>query len=118
MGYYMTHQSNKSRDLPVQVADAIATLGERVRIARKRRRLTMEEMAARMFVTRKTLARVEAGEPGVTLAVLASALWVLGLDRDLLEMAVPERDKAGIFREQQQLPQRVRNATKPAKLDF
>jgi hypothetical protein len=78
----------------------------------------MEEMAARMFVTRKTLSRLEKGEGGVTLAVLASALWVLGLANELSRIAEPERDEAGVYLERRRLPERVRERSADRGLDF
>lgn len=105
-------------DLPPDLVQAIAQVGGQIRIARKRRAITMEDMAARMFVTRKTLARLEKGDPGVSMAVLASALWVLGLGRDLLDVASPERDTIGIFHERQRLPKRVRTPESQENLDF
>lgn len=104
--------------LPPGLVHSIAQLGERIRIARKRRAITMQDMAARMFVSRKTLSRLEKGDAGVSMAVFVAALWVLGLDKDLLEVANPERDIAGIFRERQRLPQRVRTPQSPDDLNF
>ncbi len=78
----------------------------------------MDEMASRMYVTRKTLSRLENGEPGVSLAVFSLALWVLGLDKDLLSVAIPEQDQVGVFLERQRLPKRVRRADKSDDLDF
>jgi len=78
----------------------------------------MEEMASRMFVTRKTLGRLENGDPGVSLAVFTSALWVLGLENQLKEIALPEQDKIGLYREQQLLPKRVRSTKIKDDLDF
>ena len=104
--------------LSPEIVAALSRLGGHIRIARKRRVLTLEEMASRMFVTRKTLSRLEQGDPGVSLAVLASALWVLGLDKDLLEMAQPEKDKVGAYRERQRLPQRVRPSKDRDDLNF
>jgi len=101
-----------------EAATIISQLGERIRIARKRRAITMEDMASRMFVTRKTLARLENGDPGVSLAVFFSALWVLGLEKDLLEIAVPEHDKVGLYRERQRLPEKVRPIKSKDDLDF
>ena len=114
----MTNNSHFLSSLPQEMAEAVSRLGEHIRIARKRRRMTLEEVASRMFVTRKTLSRLEHGDPGVSLAVLASALWVLGLDKDLLEMAQPEKDKVGAYRERQRLPQRVRPSKDRDDLDF
>ncbi|MCP4579431.1 MAG: helix-turn-helix domain-containing protein [Deltaproteobacteria bacterium] len=93
-------------------------LGEHIRIARKRRAITMEEMASRMFVTRKTLSRLENGAPGVSLAIFASALWVLGLEKDLLNVALPEEDEVGTFLERRRLPKRVRTSKTMDELDF
>ena len=104
--------------LPQEVADAVSRLGDHIRIARKRRGMTLEEVASRMFVTRKTLSRLENGDPGVSLAVLASALWVLGFEQDLLEIVHPEKDQVGIYRERQRLPKRVRSSRNRDDLDF
>ena len=114
----MSPKQRVQNSLPPEAATIISQLGERIRIARKRRAITMEDMASRMFVTRKTLARLENGAPGVSLAVFTSALWVLGLEKDLHEIAVPEYDKVGIFRERQRLPERVRPTKGKDDLDF
>lgn len=112
-------QKNKlAQSIPAEVADIFTILGERIRLARKRRSLTMEEMASRMFVTRKTLSRLEKGEPGVSLAVLTSALWVLGLEKDLQTIAAPEQDTVGIFHERKKIPQRVRSVQEKEEDDL
>ncbi len=61
----------------------LASLGERLRVARLRRRYSAESVAKRAGVARGTLHRVEAGDPGVSLATYASVLRVLGLQADL-----------------------------------
>jgi transcriptional regulator with XRE-family HTH domain len=114
----MANNLRSQLGLPQEVADAVSRLGDHTQIARKRRGMTLEEMASRMFVTRKTLSRLEKGDPGVSLAVLASALWVLGFEKDLLEIAHPEKDKVGIYRERQRLPKRVRHSKERADLNF
>jgi transcriptional regulator with XRE-family HTH domain len=108
----------KRNSLPPSATQAIQKLGENLQVARKRRGITMEEMASRMFVSRQTLARLEKGEPGVALGVLSSALWVLGLHDQIRELAAPERDEIGAFRERQKLPQRVRASGRSDELDF
>lgn len=57
----------------------------------------MEDMASRMFVNRKTISRLENGDGGISMAVFASALWVLGLEKDMLDVASPEHDTVGIL---------------------
>jgi transcriptional regulator with XRE-family HTH domain len=114
----MAKKSLSVSGLPPDVNNIIVMLGEQIQIARKRRQMTLDEMSSRMFVTRKTLSRLENGLPGVSLGVLASALWVLGFEKDLLKIAVPEMDAIGIFKERQRLPKRVRTAKKTDDLDF
>ncbi|MEE4359653.1 MAG: helix-turn-helix transcriptional regulator [Desulfococcaceae bacterium] len=110
----MTHKNS----IPPNILSILSRLGEHIRIARKRRKITMDDMASRMFVIRKTLSRLENGEPGVSLSVFALALWVLGLEKELVGIAAPEQDKVGIFMERQRLPKRIRKKTAPDDLDF
>lgn len=62
-------------------------LGERLRLARLRRRISLTEMGARVDASRVTLARLERGELTVGLAVLVRVLGVLGLEDDLDALA-------------------------------
>lgn len=117
-GIKMTQKIKSDQNLPPTVGLSLSRLGESIKTARKRRRINMQEMASRMFVSRKTLYRLERGDPGVSIGTLASALWVLGLDKDLLQIADPEHDKIGIYRERQNLPQRVRTTSHEDDLDF
>jgi transcriptional regulator with XRE-family HTH domain len=114
----MAKNTRSISSLPPALADAVSRLGENIRIARKRRSMTLEDMASRMFVARKTLSRLENGDPGVSMAVVASALWVLGLDKSLRDIADPEQDKVGIYNERQRLPKRVRSSKPKLDLDF
>src|SRR5579859_2445692 len=61
----------------------LAALGARFRLARLRRRYSTESVAKRAGIARATLYRVEAGDPGVSMATYASVLRVLGLQADL-----------------------------------
>lgn len=115
----MSRKSFSKEGLAAEAGKALQTLGENIRTARKRRRWGIAEMAGTMMVTRKTLSRLEAGDPAVGLSVLASALHVLGMANDLVEVAAPERDEIGIFNEKRRLPERVREAKTTAdELDF
>jgi transcriptional regulator with XRE-family HTH domain len=114
----MTKKTRALSGLPPEAANTLSRLGEHLRIARKRRQMTLDEMAGRTFVTRKTVSRLENGDPGVSLSVLASALWVLGFEKDFLQLAHPEKDPVGIYRERQRLPKRVRPPSPGDDLDF
>lgn len=58
-------------------------LGERLRLARLRRRISLTDLAKRVGVNRNTLARLERGDLATSLGVLARVLSVLGLEEDL-----------------------------------
>lgn len=58
-------------------------LGERLRLARLRRKLTSVLFAERMGVSRDTLHRLEKGDPGISLGTYLRALRILGLDLDI-----------------------------------
>jgi len=102
---------------PVEVTEQLLVYGERVRTARMRRRWSQANLAERMNVERRTVSRLEKGDPGVTTGVLLRALWVLGLWSTAEGLADPAEDKAGIFLEKQREPARVGRGTK-GELDF
>jgi hypothetical protein len=49
-----------------------------------------------MGVTVPTLLRLEAGDPTVSLGILASALWLIKRDGGLANLAAPEADEGAI----------------------
>lgn len=106
----MTRNTKSKDGIPQALATLIREVGSNVQLARKKRGLTMEDMASRMFVTRKTLKRLEDGETTVGLGVVASALLVLGLEKDLGKLADPTTDGVGsmLDKEKYARTQRVR----------
>lgn len=81
---------------PVQDDNAqmLLDLGARLRMARKRRNLSAEHVAAAAGITRVTLNRLEVGEPAAaTLGTLTKVMGVLGLAGDLVLLA--RDDKRG-----------------------
>ena len=105
--------------LPTAALNALSILGANIRTARKRRGWTLEVMSSSMFVSRKTLASLEDGDPSVGLAVLAAALHALNMVKDLQKIADPSEDQVGMFNERQNLPKRVRQQkTKKENLEF
>jgi len=69
----------------------LADLGERLRLARKQRRLSNAAVAVRVGISRTTLYKVEAGDPGATLGSYVRVLVVLGLEGDLNQLAADDR---------------------------
>jgi transcriptional regulator with XRE-family HTH domain len=98
--------------LPSPVQRALAKLGEDIAAARRRRRITMAVMAERAFVTRKTLARVERGAPGVSIGIYATVVFVLGMIDRLADLIDSRSDQLGRVLQDEQLPKRVRSRRK------
>jgi transcriptional regulator with XRE-family HTH domain len=94
--------------LPLPVKRALAKLGEDIRSARVRRRITTAIMAERVFITRTTLRKVEQGNPAVSLGIYATVLFVLGLTPRLADLADVRSDELGLQLEEERLPKRVR----------
>lgn len=94
--------------LPITVQQTLAKLGDDIRTARIRRRITTTIMAKRAFIDRKTLRKVERGDPGISLGIYAIVLFVLGLTKRLAELVDVRADQVGLQLEEEQLPQRVR----------
>lgn len=90
------------------VQRSLRRLGEDIRIARKRRNLTMQVVAERALASRKTVARIENGDPGVNIGTYASVLHALGLLDRLTSLVDPAQDALGTDLDIDALPQRVR----------
>ena len=113
----MSRASKAASGLPPQSQRAIAQLGKDISIARRRRKLPQRLMAERMLVSVQTLQRLEAGDPTVGLAVLASALHVFGMTRRLGELVAPDTDRACISEDLARLP-KTTHAVGGDDLDF
>lgn len=72
----------------------------------------MAILAERAFITRKTLARVEHGDSGVSIGVLATVIFVLGMIDRLGELVDSRSDQLGRVLQDEQLPKRVRSRRK------
>lgn len=101
--------------LPLPVKRALAKFGQDIRSARLRRRITTTTMAERTFVTRMTLRKVERGNPGVSLGIYATAMFVLGLAPRIADLADSRTDEVGLQLEEERLPQRVRRSGKSGR---
>lgn len=73
-----------------RLARLIAALGENVKKARLRRAYSAETVAQRAGIARKTLHRVERGDPAVALGIYARVLQALRLENDLASIAADD----------------------------
>lgn len=65
-------------------------LGEQIRLARLRRKLSTEQVAERAGISRSTLWLIEKGTPSVTMGAYFQVLFVLGLEKDFLKLAADD----------------------------
>jgi Helix-turn-helix domain len=75
---------------------ALQRLGEDLALARKRRKESRAVWAERVGVSVPTLTRLERGDAGVGMGVLAQALWLIGRQNALAELAAPEHDRGAL----------------------
>ncbi|MBS4043501.1 MAG: helix-turn-helix transcriptional regulator [Chitinophagaceae bacterium] len=62
-------------------------IGENIKLARKRRKLTTIQVSERAGIDRTTLYQIEKGNGSVSLAAYFNTLRVLGLQDDFLKLA-------------------------------
>lgn len=79
--------------LPRKVKANLETMGEQIKLARKRRGISLAMMADRAQCSQLTVMRAEQGLPTVSIGVYARILFGLGLADDLLLIA--QKDEVG-----------------------
>jgi hypothetical protein len=82
--------------MPPAAVAAIEKLGADLAVARLRRKESLKTWAQRMGVSVPTLQRLEAGDPGVGIGIVATALWLIQRDGALAQLAAPELDQGAI----------------------
>ncbi len=115
----MSKTSAALTQMPPSTLAALQQLGADLAVARLRRKESLKTWAKRIGVSVPTLLRLEAGEPGVSLGVLATALWLVGRDGALATLATPREDRGALeldVREAESLGRERVRATANAKL--
>lgn len=65
----------------------ISEMGDNIKLARLRRKLSSEQVAERANISRPTLSAIEKGSPTVSIGSYLLVLQVLGLESDFLLLA-------------------------------
>ena len=65
-------------------------MGENIKLARKRRKLTAVQVAERAGIARSTLYLIEKGDSSVSMGAYFNVLRVLGLQNDFLKLAADD----------------------------
>ncbi len=99
--------NKRSITVSPKTAEILEQMGEQIKLARLRRRLSAELVAERAGISRATLWNVEKGSPSVAIGIYASVLHALGnMDKDFLLVA--KDDELGRTLQDLELPVRRR----------
>ena len=83
--------------MPLPAERALSKLGRDLALARRKRGISTNDMAERLFVSRDTLWRLERGDPTVALGTLVTAAFILNLHERVASL------------DERRLPQRIRS---------
>jgi transcriptional regulator with XRE-family HTH domain len=79
--------SNSTPVLLPRLKRILTHVGEQIKLARLRRKLSSEQVAERAGIGRSTLVKIEKGHPGASIGHVLNVLRVLGLEHDFLLLA-------------------------------
>lgn len=79
--------NSKNSILLPKAQKSISMLGENIKLARLRRKYSTQQVAERANISRPTLLSIEKGHPNVSIGAYVKVLSVLGLDKDIIEVA-------------------------------
>lgn len=83
--------AKKTAPLLPSTQNLLAELGERLKLARLRRKLTAKQVAERAGMTPMTLRSLESGGSGVTIGAYLSVMQVLGIESDLAMIGAEDK---------------------------
>jgi transcriptional regulator with XRE-family HTH domain len=96
-----------STSIPLPAKHALRKLGRDLALARRKRGISTADMAARIYVGRGTLWRLEHGDPAVSLGTLATATFILQLHDKLANIASPGTDELALSLDEDRLPKNI-----------
>ena len=99
---------SKNNIIPLPVLKILKILGQNIRNARLRRRITMKLLAERAGINVLTLAKVEKGNESTSIGSYASVLFSLGMIDQLKNIGDITNDLVGRMLDEERLPKRIK----------
>lgn len=94
--------------MPLPVERALVAAGDDLALARRRRGLSTSSMADRAGISKKTLYRLEHGDPGVSWGAVVSVLNILNLLPELSKALNTTNDALGLVLMNKAVAKRIR----------
>lgn len=82
--------NRKKQTIYPKYQEVLEQMGENIKLARKRRKLTTIQLSERADIARSTLYLIEKGNPGVAMGAYFNVLRSLGLQQDFLKLAADD----------------------------
>lgn len=89
--------------LPADSVSALALLGHRLQLARKRRDWTLEELAGLARISAQTAAKIERGEPSVSLRLVIAVMLAMDIGIDIEELVPTENTSEDAYEQHRRL---------------
>lgn len=81
---------------PYAVEQALTKVGQNLRLARIRRKLTIEEVAEKIGTGTRAVRDAESGKASTSIAVYTALLWLYDLLQPFKDLADPLKDEEGL----------------------
>lgn len=95
----MPKQNTAPADYPQAALQQIEQLAQNIVIARKRRGESQAQWAKKLGISQPTMARIERGDPGVSMASYVMCMWLINQAQGLAELIAPQHDHAALEKE-------------------
>lgn len=87
---YICYMAKKKQIVLPKHKVILEQLGQNIKLARKRRKITAEQLSERASIVRMTLYQIEKGNPSVAIGAYFNVLRVMGLQNDFLILAADD----------------------------